>query len=48
MDKMKRVLGDDHPSTLACMAHLAATYWKQGRWNVAEALEVVLMEKRKL
>ena len=28
------------------MANLAATYCNQGRWKEAEALEVVVMEKR--
>ena len=47
MGKTRRVLGDDHPHTLASMGNLAGTYGKQGRWKDAEALEVVVMEKRK-
>jgi hypothetical protein len=29
------------------MANLASSYWKQGRWNEAEKLEVQVMETRK-
>jgi hypothetical protein len=29
------------------MANLAATYRTQGKWKKAEALEVLVMEKRK-
>src|SRR5262245_44277657 len=44
MEKRKRVLGEEHPSTLTSMANLASTYWNQGRWNEAEKLEVAVME----
>ncbi|KAJ6452195.1 P-loop containing nucleoside triphosphate hydrolase protein [Mycena sanguinolenta] len=47
MEKRKRVLGEEHPSTLTSMANLAATYRSQGHWKDAEVLEVVVMEKRK-
>jgi hypothetical protein len=47
METRKRVLGDEHPSTLTSMANLASTYWNQGRWNEAEKLEVQVMETRK-
>ncbi|KAJ7884983.1 hypothetical protein B0H13DRAFT_2277916 [Mycena leptocephala] len=47
MEKRKHVLGDEHPDTLRSMANLAATYGNQGHWKDAEALEVVVMEKRK-
>ncbi|KAI4260743.1 MAG: hypothetical protein LQ352_000135 [Teloschistes flavicans] len=43
----KRVLGEEHPSTLTSMANLASTYWNQGRWKEAEELEVQVMEIRK-
>jgi hypothetical protein len=45
--KMNSELGADHPSTLTSMANLASTYWNQGRWDAAEALEVEVMETRK-
>ena len=48
MEKMKRLLGNDHPDTLTSMNNLASTYMEQGRWKDAEVLEVVVMEKRKL
>ncbi|KAJ7292091.1 P-loop containing nucleoside triphosphate hydrolase protein [Mycena rebaudengoi] len=47
MEMNKHVLGDEHPVTLASMAHLASTYQKQGRWKDAEALKVVVMEMSK-
>jgi tetratricopeptide (TPR) repeat protein len=47
LEMRKRVLGPDHPSTLASMANLASIYWKQGRWNEAEKLEVQVMETSK-
>ncbi|KAF1951016.1 hypothetical protein CC80DRAFT_425467, partial [Byssothecium circinans] len=43
----KRMLGDEHPSTLTSMANLALTYGDQGRWKEAEELEVQVMETRK-
>jgi hypothetical protein len=47
MEVRKRVLGDEHPSTLNSMANLAPTYRNQGRWKEAEELGVQVMEKRK-
>ncbi|KAJ7937769.1 acyl transferase/acyl hydrolase/lysophospholipase [Mycena leptocephala] len=47
METSKRVLGEEHPSTLTRIANLASTYWNQGRWNDAEALEVEVMETSK-
>ncbi|KAL6154048.1 hypothetical protein ACJBU6_07336 [Exserohilum turcicum] len=47
MQGRKRVLDDEHPSTLTSMANLASTYWNQGRWDNAEKLEVQVMETRK-
>ncbi|KAF2022729.1 hypothetical protein EK21DRAFT_82553, partial [Setomelanomma holmii] len=44
METFKRMLGDDHPSTLTSMANLASTLWDQGRWKEAEELEVQVME----
>ncbi|KAH8768413.1 hypothetical protein F5883DRAFT_366242, partial [Diaporthe sp. PMI_573] len=35
-DTRKRVLGEEHPSTLTSMANLASTYRNQGRWKEAE------------
>ncbi|RYP51983.1 hypothetical protein DL768_002779 [Monosporascus sp. mg162] len=42
-----KVLGKEHPGTLASMENLASTYRKQGRWKEAEELEVKVMEARK-
>ncbi len=42
-----RLLGAEHPSTLASMANLASTYRNQGRWKEAEELEVQVMETSK-
>ena len=47
METRKRVLGEEHPSTLTSMANLALTYKNQGRWKEAEELEVQVMETRK-
>jgi hypothetical protein len=44
MKMRKRVLGDEHSSTLTSMANLASTYINQGRWKEAEELEVQVME----
>ncbi|KAJ0281588.1 hypothetical protein CBS470a_008214 [Colletotrichum nupharicola] len=33
------ILGQEHPSTLTSMAHLASTYSNQGRWKEAEELQ---------
>ncbi|KAK7416538.1 hypothetical protein QQX98_005142 [Neonectria punicea] len=43
----KRVLGEEHPSTLSSMNNLVLTFWNQGRWKEAEELEVRVMEIRK-
>jgi hypothetical protein len=42
----KHLLGEEHPDTLTSMGNLAATYHQQGQWKEAEALQVVVMEKR--
>src|SRR3984957_4465170 len=47
METRKRVLGEEHPSTLTSMANLALTYWNQGRWKEGEVLDVLVMETRK-
>jgi tetratricopeptide (TPR) repeat protein len=44
LETFKRVLGEEHPSTLTSMANLALTIWNQGRWKEAEELEVEVME----
>ena len=44
---LNRVLGKEHPSTLASIHNLATTYWNQGRWKEAEKLGVQVMEIRK-
>lgn len=43
----KRVLGEEHPSTLISKANLASTFSKQGRWKEAEKLEVQVTETTK-
>lgn len=47
IEMRKRILGDKHPHTLLAMANLALTFWNQGRWKEAEALEIVVMEIRR-
>jgi tetratricopeptide (TPR) repeat protein len=47
MQTWKRVLGDEHPDTLASMANLASTYRHQGRWKEAEELQVQVMQTTK-
>ncbi|KAJ7033029.1 hypothetical protein C8F04DRAFT_636243 [Mycena alexandri] len=47
METSKRVLGEEHPSTLTSIANLGLTYSNQGRWNDAEVLEVAVMETSK-
>jgi tetratricopeptide (TPR) repeat protein len=47
MQTMKRVLGNEHPSTLTSINNLALTYKGQGRWTEAEELQVQLMQMRK-
>jgi hypothetical protein len=47
IETRKKVLRDEHPSTLTSMSKLAATYWKQARWDEAEELEVQVIETRK-
>jgi len=43
METFKRVLREEHPSTLTSMANLASTYRNQGRWKEAEELEMQVM-----
>ena len=40
VETRKRVLGAEHPDTLASIASLASTYRNQGRWKEAEELQV--------
>ena len=44
---LKKNFGETHPDTLTAMANLATTYWNQGRWAEAEALEVDVLEGSK-
>ncbi|KAF2675782.1 kinesin light chain [Lentithecium fluviatile CBS 122367] len=39
VETYSRVLGEEHPYTLACMTNLASTYRNQGRWKEAEELD---------
>jgi hypothetical protein len=47
MNGRKEKLGSNHPDTLSSMSNLAATYWKQGRWDEAEKLDADVMNGRK-
>ena len=47
METRKRLLGEEHPSSLRSMAKLASTYRKQGRWKEAEDLDVLVMQTTK-
>jgi len=47
MKTRRKVLGQEHPSTLMSMANLASTCQNQGRWKEAEELEMQVMETRK-
>jgi len=40
------VLGKEHPDTLTSMGNLATEFWKQGRLEEAEQLEVDVLEAR--
>jgi hypothetical protein len=44
VETWKKVLGAEHPDTLASMNNLASTYGSQGRWKEAEELEVQMKE----
>ena len=46
MDKMKQLLGEDHPNTLTAMENLAKTYRCLGHEEDAEELEALVMNKR--
>jgi hypothetical protein len=47
METRKKMLGEEHSSTLTSRANLASIYRNQGRWKEAEELEVRVMETRK-
>jgi tetratricopeptide (TPR) repeat protein len=47
MERRKRVLGQEHPGTLASISNLALTYQNQGRWKEAESLQVQALDARK-
>ena len=44
VEMRKKLLGAEHPDTLASMTDLAGTYRNQGRWNEAELLLVQVMD----
>ena len=48
LDKMKEVLGENHPDTLSTMSSLAATYGNQGKYRDAEALLKLCLDKMKV
>ena len=43
----KKVLGEEHPSTLTSMANPASTDRNLGRWKEAEQLQIQISETRK-
>jgi tetratricopeptide (TPR) repeat protein len=47
IEARKRVLGEEHPDTLASMNNLASMFWNQGRWKEAEDLDVRVIETKK-
>ena len=40
LETKKRVSGAEHPSILIAIANLAKTYWNQGRYTEAEAVQI--------
>jgi len=40
VETRRRVLGAEHPSTLASIASLASTYGSQGQWKEAEGVGI--------
>jgi Tetratricopeptide repeat len=44
MEARSRILGAEHPDTLATMGHLASAYEKQERWEEAEKLQFQVMK----
>ncbi|KAI9770874.1 MAG: hypothetical protein M1839_002994 [Geoglossum umbratile] len=47
LEGREEVFGEAHPATLTAMASLAATYYGQGCWSKARALEVGVLERLK-
>ena len=47
MDMRKKLLGAEHPDTLASMGDLASIYCNQGRWNEAEQLHIQVIDMTK-
>ena len=47
LETMKRVLGEEHPSTLTTMKNLVVTYSEQRQWEEEEKLGVQIMEAKK-
>jgi Tetratricopeptide repeat len=47
METRKRVLGEEHLSTLTNIANLASTFWNQGRWTEAEQMDMQVIETKK-
>jgi tetratricopeptide (TPR) repeat protein len=47
LEKLKQVLGDDHPDTLQAMNSLALTYIHLGKFEQAEELQVIVLDKQK-
>jgi tetratricopeptide (TPR) repeat protein len=48
MQTRRRVLGNQHPSTLSIMNNLALTYTYQGRWKEAEQLQAQVVQTMKM
>jgi len=47
LETFRRVLGQEHPYTIASISNLASTYREQGRWMEAGELFLQVIETRK-
>ncbi|MHC4115610.1 MAG: tetratricopeptide repeat protein [Planctomycetota bacterium] len=47
MEILRRILGEEHPNTLASMGSLAIVYEDQGRYDEAEKLHIKTLEIRR-
>ncbi|KAF8179807.1 hypothetical protein K438DRAFT_1842852 [Mycena galopus ATCC 62051] len=46
LEKQRKILGDNHPHTLAAISHLANTYHSLGQFEEAEQLQLMVLEKQ--
>ena len=47
LEKMQKILGDEHPNTITAIANLAITLGDQGKLEEAAAMEREVLEKRR-